>query len=208
MRPLPSIRKSPPKRKADTSQGDPATADVFELAPEHGGIERADLLGSCLSVQRLSGSRPRNRGDSSISRGVRFQSRLDGPPVVGKRLGPRHPIGFSAAHAARRSPWQSAPWQRSSRAGRPNRSGGASARGGAQMVRARAAFPDPTGSKEPESRLSSRCSSRCSDEEHRLFDALQCLARTTVPPDWKAWNEWEEANVGVLSYRACASPKT
>lgn len=37
------------------------------------------------------------------------------------------------------------------------------------------------------------------DEEDRLFDALQCLARTTVPRDWKAWNEWEEENVGILS---------
>ena len=46
------------------------------------------------------------------------------------------------------------------------------------------------------------------DEEDRLFDALQCLARRTVPRDWKAWNELEEEDVGILCYRAYASPKT
>ena len=45
------------------------------------------------------------------------------------------------------------------------------------------------------------------DEEDRLFDALQCRAGTTVPRDWKTWNEWEEEDVGILSYRGWSSPK-
>lgn len=45
------------------------------------------------------------------------------------------------------------------------------------------------------------------DEEDRLLDALQYLARITVPRDWRAWIEREDGYVRILSYRGFTSLK-
>lgn len=39
------------------------------------------------------------------------------------------------------------------------------------------------------------------DEDGRLLDALQSLARAQIPRDWKAWTEWQEEHTEIRPYR-------
>ena len=39
------------------------------------------------------------------------------------------------------------------------------------------------------------------DEDGRLLDALQRLARANIPRDWKAWTEWQEEHTEIRPYR-------
>lgn len=45
------------------------------------------------------------------------------------------------------------------------------------------------------------------DEDGRLLDALQRLARANIPRDWKAWTEWQEEHTEVRPYRGFVSFK-
>ena len=45
------------------------------------------------------------------------------------------------------------------------------------------------------------------DEDGRLLDALQRLARANIPRDWKAWTEWQEEHTEVRPYRGFISFK-
>ena len=45
------------------------------------------------------------------------------------------------------------------------------------------------------------------DEDGRLLDALQRLARTKIPRDWKAWTEWQEEHSEIRPYRGFTSFK-
>ena len=45
------------------------------------------------------------------------------------------------------------------------------------------------------------------DEEGRLLDALQRLARAKIPRDWKAWTEWQEEHTEIRPYRGFISFK-
>ena len=45
------------------------------------------------------------------------------------------------------------------------------------------------------------------DEDGRLLDALQQLARANIPRDWKAWTEWQEEHTEIRPYRGFVSFK-
>ena len=45
------------------------------------------------------------------------------------------------------------------------------------------------------------------DEDGRLLDALQRLARANIPRDWKAWTEWQEEHTEIRPYRGFVSFK-
>ena len=45
------------------------------------------------------------------------------------------------------------------------------------------------------------------DEDGRLLDALQQLARAKIPRDWKAWVEWQEAHTEIRPFRGFTSFK-
>ena len=45
------------------------------------------------------------------------------------------------------------------------------------------------------------------DEDGRLLDALQRLARARLPRDWKAWIEWQEEHTEIRPYRGFTSFK-
>ncbi len=45
------------------------------------------------------------------------------------------------------------------------------------------------------------------DEDGRLLDALQRLARTKIPRDWTAWIEWQEEHSEIRPYRGFTSFK-
>ncbi len=45
------------------------------------------------------------------------------------------------------------------------------------------------------------------DEDGRLLDALQQLARANIPRDWKAWTEWQEEHTEIRPYRGFISFK-
>ena len=45
------------------------------------------------------------------------------------------------------------------------------------------------------------------DEDGRLLDALQRLARANIPRDWKAWTEWQEEHTEIRPYRGFISFK-
>ena len=45
------------------------------------------------------------------------------------------------------------------------------------------------------------------DEDGRLLDALQRLARAKIPRDWKAWTEWQEEHTEIRPYRGFVSFK-
>ena len=45
------------------------------------------------------------------------------------------------------------------------------------------------------------------DEDGRLLDALQRLARANIPRDWKAWTEWQEDHTEIRPYRGFVSFK-
>ena len=45
------------------------------------------------------------------------------------------------------------------------------------------------------------------DEDGRLLDALQKLARANIPRDWKAWTEWQEEHTEIRPYRGFVSFK-
>ena len=45
------------------------------------------------------------------------------------------------------------------------------------------------------------------DEDGRLLDALQRLARANIPRDWKAWTEWQEEHTEIRHYRGFVSFK-
>ena len=45
------------------------------------------------------------------------------------------------------------------------------------------------------------------DEDGRLLDALQRLARVKIPRDWKAWIEWQEEHPQIRPYRGFTSFK-
>ncbi len=48
---------------------------------------------------------------------------------------------------------------------------------------------------------------RVPDEDGRLLDALQRLARAEIPRDWMAWTEWQEKHTEIRPYRGFVSLK-